>query len=129
MCIKWDKEKSTLFHCLWQCSQIKKFWEEVKECFEEILGVHLLLEPKLFLLGIYPPNCNISKNRLFLDIGLLLAKRVIAVAWKDVDKGRWFSDLTATLPLEKITYAIRGKISMFENIWGPFENFLPNIRE
>lgn len=51
VCIKCDKEKSTLFHCLWQCSQKKKFWEEVKEFFEEILGVHLLLEPKTFSFG------------------------------------------------------------------------------
>lgn len=33
---------------------------------------------------------------------------------------------TATLPFEKITYAIRGKILMFDNIWGPFVKFLRN---
>lgn len=130
VCIKCDKEKGTIFHCLWQCSQIKDFWEEVKQCIEEILEIKLHLEPKMFLLGIYPANCNIrKKHRLFLDIGLLLAKRVIAIAWKEVDRpriGRWLSELTTTLPLEKITYAIRGKQPIFDNIWGPFNNFLAN---
>lgn len=30
VCIKYDTEKVTIFHCLWQCSQRKKLWEEVK---------------------------------------------------------------------------------------------------
>lgn len=102
----------------------------MKQCIEEILEIKLHLEPKMFLLGIYPANCNIrKKHRLFLDRGLLLAKRVIATAWKEVDRpriGRWLSELTATLPLEKITYAIRGKQPIFDNIWGPFSNFLAN---
>lgn len=130
VCIKCDKEKGTIFHCLWQCSQIKKFWEEVKQCIEEILEIKLHLEPKIFLLGIYPANCNIrKKHRLFLDIGLLLAKRVIALTWKEMDRpriGKWLSELTTTLPLEKITYAIKGKQPIFDNIWGPFKNFLLN---
>lgn len=66
VCIKCDKEKGTIFHCLWQCSQIKDFWGEVKQCIEEILEIKLHLEPKMFLLGIYPANCNIrKKHRLF----------------------------------------------------------------
>lgn len=69
VCINCDKEKGSIFHCLWQCSQIQKFWGEVKECMEEILGIQLLLEAKLFLLAFYPPNCNVRKKHgLFLDI-------------------------------------------------------------
>lgn len=130
VCIKCDKEKGTFFHCLWQCSRIKKFWEEVKQCIEEMLEIKLHLEPKIFLLGIYPANCDIrKKHRSFLDIGLLLAKRVIALTWKEMDRpriGKWLSELSTTLPLEKITYAIKGKQPIFENIWGPFRNFLLN---
>ena len=50
-------------------------------CIEEILEINLKLEPYFFLLGIYPANSNIrKKHRIFLDIGLLLAKRVFAIA-------------------------------------------------
>lgn len=94
VCIKCDKEKGMIFHCLWQCSQIKKFWEEVKQCIEEILEINLRFKPKICLFDIYPANCNIRKKyRLFIDIGLLLAKRVIAIAWKEMDRpriGKWF---------------------------------------
>lgn len=62
---------------------IKKFLEEVKECIEGILGVELDLEPRLVLLGIYPPHSKIRKrDLLFLDVGLLVAERVFAEAWK-----------------------------------------------
>ena len=72
---------------------MKKFWEEVKRCIEEILEINLQLEPKLFLLSIYPAKCNIQKkHRIFLDVGLLLAKRVIAIAWKEVDRPRIGND-------------------------------------
>lgn len=102
----------------------------MRQCTEEILEIKLHLEPKLFLLGIYQANFNIrKKHRLFLDIALLLAKRVIAMAWKEVDRPRidkWLSELVVTLPLEKITYAIKGKQPIFENIWGPFKDFLAN---
>jgi len=40
--------------------------------------------------------------------------------------GKWLSELIATLPLEKITYAIRGKLPIFDSIWGHFSNFLAN---
>ena len=57
------------------------------------------------------------------------AKRVIAIAWKEMDRpriGKWFSEMMATLPIEKITYAVKGKQPIFDNIWGPFRNFLAN---
>lgn len=65
VCIKCDKEKGTIFHYLWQCSQIKEFWGEVKQCIEEILEIKLHLEPKMFLLGIYPANCNVRKKHSY----------------------------------------------------------------
>lgn len=60
-----------------------------------------------------------------------LAKRVIAVAWEDTvrpEKGRWLSELTTTLLLENITYAVKGKITMSDNIWGTFQKFLVDSR-
>jgi len=38
----------------------------------------------------------------------------------------FFSELIATLPLEKIKFAIRGKLPICDSIWGPFSNFLAN---
>ncbi len=29
--------------------------------------------------------------------------------------------------MEKITYIIKGKLSLFQNIWGPFIEFMENV--
>ena len=86
------------------------------------------LNAKPFLLGLYPEKYNIRKgHRIFLEIGILLAKIIIALSWKKVGMpslNKWISELSTTLPLEKITYIIKGKESFFNKIWGPFISYL-----
>ena len=128
ICIKCEKEKGTLFHCLWQCEEVNKFWEAVRRCIQDIIPIQIPLDAKLFLLGLYPEKYNIRKgHRIFLEIGILLAKRIIALSWKKVGMpslNKWITELSTTLPLEKITYIIKGKESLFNNTWGPFISFL-----
>lgn len=31
-CSKCSEEKGTLFHCLWKCKYIEKFWKDVLKC-------------------------------------------------------------------------------------------------
>ena len=76
--------KNTLFHCLWQCDEVKKFWEAVRMCLQDFLPIQIPLDAKLVLLGLYPEKYNIRKgHRIFLEIGILLAKRIIALSWKN----------------------------------------------
>ena len=96
---KCNNDKGTLFHCLWTCPRIKEFWEEVRKELQWILLINIELDPKLFLLGLYPvgqkiKNCEIT----FLDLGFLQAKRVIALSWKRTRKpsiAQWFKYSTA----------------------------------
>ena len=97
-------------------------------CLQDILPIQIPLDAKLVLLGLYPENYNIRKgHRIFLEISILLAKRIIALLWKKVGMpslNTWISELSTTLPLEKITYIIKGKESFFNNIWGPFISYV-----
>lgn len=95
VCVKCEKEKSTRFHCMWQCTEIQKFWQEVKQCIQDILQIQVPLIPQLFILGLYPKNLKMKKNQgIFIDLSILLAKRIIALSWKNM-KGpkvnRWLS--------------------------------------
>lgn len=65
-----------------------------------------------------------------LDLCLLLAKRVIALSWRSTSKPKfthWIKEMSTTLPMEKITYIIKGKLSLFQNIWGPFMEYLESV--
>lgn len=51
-----------LFHCIWQCTEIQKFWQEVKQCIQNILQLQVPLVRHLFILGLDPDNLKITKN-------------------------------------------------------------------
>ena len=125
---KCNNDKGTLFHCLWTCPRIKEFWEEVRKELQWILLINIELDPKLFLLGLYPvgqkiKNCEIT----FLDLGFLQAKRVIVLSWKKTGKpsiAQWFRELSLCLPLERITYTLKNKQELFEKTWGNFIQYV-----
>lgn len=101
ICIKCGKEKGTFFHCIWQCTELQKFWHEVKQCIQNILLLQNPLVPHLFILGLYPDNFRFKKQRIFIDLSVLMAKRVIALSWKNTRRPnvkRWLSELSLTLP-------------------------------
>ena len=102
-----------MFHCLWDCPKLKEFWEEVRGELQQILSLNIMLDPKFFLLGIYPFGHKITRHQqILLDMGLLQAKRIIALSWKKEGKpsiSKWFKELTLCLPLEKITYSLKEK--------------------
>ena len=122
LCNRCGEDKGTLFHCIWSCPKIKEFWEEVRVIIQEILSIRLVVEPKFFLLGLYPTGHNISRDgKIFINMGILQAKRAIALTWKNIGKPsvtQWFKEMSLCLPLEKITYTLRDKQETFQKIWG-----------
>ena len=84
-CTKSLESRGTLFHCIWQCRKLKTFWEEVRAVVDKIISKQILLDPKLFLLGLYPEKHNYSRNeRAFIDLSLLYAKKCVALLWKKI---------------------------------------------
>lgn len=51
-------------------------------------------------------------------------KRVTALSLKFPN---WIKKMSTTLPMEKITYIIKGKRSLFQNIWGPFMEYMESV--
>lgn len=95
--------------------------------------IQIPLDAKLFLLCLCPVNYDIRKRQqIFLGLAVILSKRIIALSWKK----SWYTKLglgvrvrvtLTTLPLGKITYTLRGKESLFNNIWGPFVKYLKEM--
>ena len=63
---------------------------------------------------------------------MLQAKCTISlgsVGWKNVNGpriGTWLRQMSSSMSMEKLTYIVRKKADMFENIWSPFIYFLQN---
>lgn len=127
-CSKCGEEKGTLFHCIWECREIKTFWIAIKQTVKDIILKEFPLEPSFIILGIPPKKSRCTTNDLlFVNICILQAKRLIASHWKDMrppSVGQWIKTMLSTLPLERITYLLKGKKDKFESIWRPFVQFV-----
>lgn len=127
-CIKCNEARGTLYHCIWECLKVKSFWQDVINMIDQIVSKKLPLDPKLFILGIYPTNPYLqSKESRFIDMCILQAKRIIALNWKNVDGpriGMWIKEMASNMSMEKITYIVRRKQNVFDDIWKPFMYFL-----
>ena len=105
-CFKCSQQKGSLFHCMWSCPQVARFWREVLNVIGRIIGKVMPSDPKLCILNIYPDNLVITKdNKSLIGMCLLEAKRCIARSWKKptvCGVSEWLNRMTSYLALEKI---------------------------
>lgn len=82
ICTKWQNYKGTLIHCLWECSDIQKFWKDVINCLSERFNLKIPHCAKLCVLGIYPTGFSQTKKHTrLLDFGLLHARTAISTVF------------------------------------------------
>ncbi len=108
ICIKFEQSKGTLFHCMWDCKVIRIFWHEISQIIHKMLNVRLPLDPKMFILGLYPPTLVISRNKwILMNMSLLQTKHSIALLCKSTQMpqvGQWLREMSNSYAMEKITY-------------------------
>uniref|UniRef100_A0A1A8RRR0 Reverse transcriptase domain-containing protein n=1 Tax=Nothobranchius rachovii TaxID=451742 RepID=A0A1A8RRR0_9TELE len=130
-CVKCAVHKGTLYHCVWECPEIKKFWEDVRISTEKIIKKEVPLDAKLFLIGLCPNEYAYSKcQRVFLDLSLMVAKECIAMAWKSLHRPTvkdWMKQMLQVMPLERITYILKAKQHLFDEIWTPFLTYIKKM--
>uniref|UniRef100_A0A1A8LJG6 Reverse transcriptase zinc-binding domain-containing protein n=1 Tax=Nothobranchius pienaari TaxID=704102 RepID=A0A1A8LJG6_9TELE len=130
-CVKCAVHKGTLYHCVWECTEIKKFWEDVRISTEKIIKKDVPLDAKLFLIGLCPNEYAYSKcQRVFLDLSLMVAKKCIAMAWKSLHRPTvrdWMKQMLQVMPLERITYILKAKQHLFDEIWTPFLTYIKRM--
>ena len=108
-----------------------KFWKKVLCILSQINSVDIPICPQPCILGIFPENFKVHKKiESMIIYSLLQAKHTIALCWKNPDKPdikMWYRELSNCLALEKLTYAIKGKPELFQEMWGQFMQYMRNI--
>ena len=125
VCFKCN-DKGTFFHCVWECAHIKNFWKEISHFINQSISVDLPLLPVVFILGIYPSNVN-NYESAFIDMCSLQAKLMIALSWKNVKRpslAQWFRGMLSCSSMEKISLFVKGKLNIYEKVWGPFLKYV-----
>ena len=70
-----------LLHCWWECKLIQPLWKTVGRLLKK-LGIKLPYDPAIPLLGIYPEETKIEKDR-YIPL-FTAAQFTIARAWKQL---------------------------------------------
>jgi hypothetical protein len=87
-------ERGTLLHCWWDRKLVQPFWKSVWWFFRK-LGIVLLEEPAISLLGIYPEDAPIC-NKDTCSTMFIAALFIIARSWKEPrcpSTGEWIQKM------------------------------------
>jgi len=63
----------------------------------------------------------------FINICILQAKRLISLNWKSIcapSIGHLLKEMVTNMSMEKMTYILRDKYTIFDGVWGSFRSFL-----
>ena len=128
VCIKCETHKGTLFHCLWSCSKFQEFWREVVETLSNTSEVTLPMCPRMCILRLIPKDFNLSRaNSKMVTLCLLQARRTIAKCWKSIQRPTtkgWLEDIVQVIAMEELTYSLKGKYALFEEMWTSLLDFV-----
>ena len=123
LCTRCGDDKGTLIHCIWKCPRISESWNEVGKIIQDILSIQIIIEPKLFILGIYPKKHNISRGKqIFVNTCLLQAKRLIALTWKSYGRSsirQWFKEMSFMSASRKNYLYTQGQTRKVSSNMGP----------
>lgn len=72
LCIRCGQEKGTFFIVFGNAIKFNRVWREIKRALENILGVHLTLDPKVFILGLHPDE-HYTPTRVIVALDLFIA--------------------------------------------------------
>ena len=131
LCYKCKTHKGTFIHVFWSCDHIQTFWKGVHSVIQEVTGKQLLLTPSFFLLNHDGPDNSLDTDtKSLLIILLFLAKKCILLRWSTpqvptVDM--WTSQISALIPLEKLTHDLNHTSDKFRRIWEPLHSFLQKL--
>lgn len=124
LCDKCSLEEGNLLHSYALCTKLQGFWTYIFTWMSKILAVKI--NPIIFgsskdINKLRPPQ------RQFVAYGLLIAKKLVLLFWKDKETPTlkmWITNLMDTLHLERIRFAINNKLEDFNKIWHPLVSHL-----
>ena len=124
-CPKCKIATGTRPHCLWECREIKEYWQEVCKEVSTAISQPVNLDPLLCLLGLIPAQLN--KYKSTIDFLLMTARKAIMIKWVGEDAPTitlWKKVVEEVIMLEKLRYLVKGKGDKFTKEWKNTLNLL-----
>lgn len=110
----------TYLHAIWDCTSVKKFWENVTNSLSKFMGCHIPLSPSLCILGdISIINLNSTNSQLLL-VALTIAKKTILMNWKSrntIHITTWKNLLIEYISMENLSTSTQNSILELHPSW------------
>lgn len=121
-CWRCYKHRGTLFHVYWTCPLIIPYWRMVQSLLQSIFDVGMLLDPKIFLLGLPPATFSKISNKLLAHV-LTAARCLVALKWKKRESpslSKLHSRIRDVKRMEYLTASLNDTLDKHNRIWEPW---------
>ena len=115
-----DNTIATLYHMVWQCPEVNRFWHSASSIMSIIIEVPIPFSPCLLLLNDTSSLKLTINNRRLLLAGLTAAKRMIVCRWKPphaLSVRKWLSSYRDIAQLELSTARLHHAKSFNIDCW------------
>lgn len=121
MCDRCRRAEGTLFHAFWSCPSLRGFWFKIFDWYSKAYMKPLQPEPELVIFGCSPTSELLPvKLQGPLELGLIVAKRIILREWKSPTPPSfqlWVTDMMSIIQMER--FSKYSKDSLLD-VWNPF---------
>ena len=118
-CWRCQQDKGMLIHVYWSCPMIVPFWNSVQQLLGRLLDKTLPLTPKVYLLGLPPPNTPAPYRKLTRHI-LTAARCLVTLHWKrsvPPPPEALYARIKDVELMEKMTARMLDRLEAHDKVW------------
>ena len=123
------ENKADHVHIFFTCPKVQGFWSKVSQIMEKIFGRNIILENHNIIIGTHPKQMRSQDLYLFWILRLTALKQITR-CWKGVEpprEDRWLETMENMYLMEKVTYKMNGKETLFVKRWGSYLLNMDNL--
>ena len=120
-CARCHLHKADFFHMMWSCPKVAPLWNSIERELTQVLGTEISLAPTVVLLGLLEGVGRGRKERSFIGVATMVAKRDTARKWNQPEPPtmtEWRKGVDWCAGLEKPMYGARGCPQKHDKTWG-----------
>lgn len=124
-CWRCYKDRGTLFHVYWTCPLIIPYWGMVQSLLQSIFDTGVLLDPRIFLLGLPPTTFSKASKKLLAHV-LTAARCLVSLKWKKRETPsltELHSRIRDVKRMEYLTASLNDTLEKHNRIWKPWVLF------
>ncbi len=122
------KSRLEIYYTRWTCPKLACWTSEIEDILKVTLNMEFCLSPSTALLGdLSKLKFTSSCSANFFSLAITAAKKCVTLAWKKEEAPsvtHWINELSSCMPLEKITFNLKGSPHLFLKTWQPWISYL-----